>query len=317
MRRILVIKTSSLGDVVHALPAVSDMARHCPDVEFDWMVEESFQAIPLLHPAVRRIVPVATRRWRKAVWSAATWQDLKTVRSALVSGRYDLAIDFQGLIKSALLALLAPTHRTGYAWACAREPLATLAYQEKFMVPWTLHAVERNRQLAARVLGYTPDAPVCYGLRPPAAQPEWAPSEPYAVLLHATSRPHKEWPEDHWIRLGIALSGQGLRCVIPGGSPMERARSQRLAAGIPGALAAPAMTLHEVAQLLGHARLVVGVDTGLSHLAVALGRPVAAIFTATRPEDTGVYGSPCAVNCGGRRQVPSVDVVLRALPTPC
>ena len=317
MRRILVIKTSSLGDVVHALPAVSDMARHCPGVEFDWMVEESFQAIPLLHPAVRRIVPVATRRWRKAVWSAATWQDFKTLRATLVSGRYDLAIDFQGLIKSALLSLLAPTHRAGYSWACAREPLATLAYQENFTVPWTLHAVERNRQLAAQALGYTPDAPVCYGLRPPAAQPEWAPSEPYAVLLHATSRPHKEWPEDHWIRLGIALSGQGLRSVIPGGSPMERARSQRLAAGIPAALAAPAMTLHEVAQLLGHARLVVGVDTGLSHLAVALGRPVAAIFTATRPEDTGVYGSPCAVNCGGRRQIPSVDAVLQALPAPC
>ena len=314
MRRILVIKTSSLGDVVHALPAVSDIARHFPDTAIDWMVEESFRAIPELHPAVRNVIPVATRRWRKALCAGETWHDFKVLRRQLVEGRYDLAIDFQGLAKSAALGLLAPTHRIGYTWASAREPLATLAYQEKFAVPWTLHAVERNRQLAARALGYTAGPEVAYGLKAPAAGPDCTPSEPYAVLLHATSRPQKEWPEDHWVRLGLALEKRGLRAVIPGGSPLERARAQRLASQIPGALAAPALNLHDVAGLLGHAGLVVGVDTGLAHLAVALGRPVVAIFTATRPEDTGVYGSPRAVNCGGRQQIPPVETILQALP---
>ncbi|MDE2622377.1 MAG: lipopolysaccharide heptosyltransferase I [Betaproteobacteria bacterium] len=314
MRRILVIKTSSLGDVVHALPAVSDMAQHFPDAAIDWMVEESFRAIPELHPAVRRVLPVATRRWRKALCARQTWQDLRVLRHQLTEDPYDLAIDFQGLMKSALLGLLVPTHRVGYTWASAREPLATLAYQEKFAVPWSLHAVERNRQLAAQALGYAAGPDLSYGLRPPTAAPDCAPAEPYAVLLHATSRPHKEWPEDHWIRLGLALEKRGLRSVIPGGSPLERARSQRLASHIPGALAPAALGLHEVAGLLGHARVVVGVDTGLAHLAVALGRPVVAIFTATRPEDTGVYGSPLAINCGGRKQVPSVETILQVLP---
>lgn len=314
MRRILVIKTSSLGDVVHALPAVSDMAHHFPGIAIDWMVEEAFQAIPELHPAVQRVIPVATRRWRKALYTQSTWRELKTLKQQLSMEPYDLAIDFQGLTKSAVLGLLAPTHRVGYTWASAREPLATLAYQEKFAVPWGLHAVERNRRLAAKALGYTPEPTVSYGLEPTAPAPAWVPSEPYAVLLHATSRPHKEWPESHWIQLGIALGERGLRSVIPGGTPLERARSQRLAAGIPGALATPALNLGEIAELLGQARVVVGVDTGLAHLAVALRRPVVAIFTATRPEDTGVYGTPLAVNCGGRKQIPAVESILQVLP---
>ena len=157
MRKILIIKTSSLGDVVHALPAVSDIARHCPDIAVDWMVEESFSAIPALHPSVRRIIPVATRRWRKAPLSRDTWHELASLRRLLRDGAYDLTIDLQGLIKSALLGWLAPAHHMGYAWSSAREPWATLAYQERFAIPWDLHAVERNRLLTAQALGYTPD----------------------------------------------------------------------------------------------------------------------------------------------------------------
>jgi heptosyltransferase-1 len=314
MRKILLIKTSSLGDVVHALPAVSDIARHCPDIAVDWMVEESFSAIPALHPGVRRIIPVATRRWRKALLSRDTWHELASLRRLLRDGAYDLTIDLQGLIKSALLGWLAPAHHTGYTWSSAREPWATLAYQEKFSIPWGLHAVERNRLLTAQVLGYAPDPEVRYGLKLPSAPPHWAPAEPYVVLLHATSRTHKEWPESYWIELGVRLHQQGLRAIIPGGSTIERDRAARLASHIPAAVAAPVLNLAALAALLAHARCVVGVDTGLSHLATALNRPVVAIFTATRPEDTGVYGSPLAVNCGGKKQVPSVETVMHALP---
>ncbi|MHB8352939.1 MAG: lipopolysaccharide heptosyltransferase I [Burkholderiales bacterium] len=315
MRKILIIKTSSLGDVVHALPAVSDIARHCPDIAVDWMVEASFSAIPALHPAVQRIIPVATRRWRNAPFSGDTRHALATLRRTLRDGAYDLTLDLQGLIKSALLGWLVPAHRMGYSWSSAREPLATLAYQERFAIPWGLHAVERNRLLAAQALGYAPDPEVRYGLKLPSAPPDWAPTEPYVVLLHATSRPHKEWPENYWIELGVRLHQQGLRAIIPGGSTIERDRAARLAGRIPSAIAAPALNLAALAALLAHARCVVGVDTGLSHLATALNRPVVAIFTATRPEDTGVYGSPLAVNCGGKKQMPSVETVLRALPS--
>ena len=317
MRKILIIKTSSLGDVVHALPAVSDIARHCPDITVDWMVEASFSAIPALHPSVRHIIPVATRRWRKAPLSRDTWQELASLRHQLREGAYDLTIDLQGLIKSALLGWLVPAHRMGYAWSSAREPWATLAYQERFAIPWNLHAVARNRLLTAQALGYEPEPEVRYGLKLPSAPPPWAPGEPYVVLLHATSRPHKEWPESYWIELGVRLQQQGLRAIIPGGSAIERERAARLASRIPAALAAPVMDLAALAALLAHAQCVIGVDTGLSHLATALNRPVVAIFTATRPEDTGVYGSPLAVNCGGKKQMPSVETVMQALPASC
>ncbi len=317
MRKILIIKTSSLGDIVHALPAISDIASQCPDIAVDWMVEESFAPIPALHPAVQRIIPVATRRWRKALFSRETWYEIASLRRMLRDRSYDLTIDLQGLIKSATLSWLVPTHRVGYAWSSAREPLATFAYQEKFTVPWALHAVERNRLLVGQALGYVPKPEVRYGLNPPVSAPPWAPTKPYVVLLHATSRPHKEWPEQQWIELGQRLHNQGLSTVIPGGSKLERARAVRLASGIPHALAAPAMNLAELAALLAHARCVVGVDTGLSHLAVALNRPVVAIFTATRPEDTGVYGSPLALNCGGKKQIPSVETVLQAVTASC
>ncbi len=314
MRKILIIKTSSLGDVVHALPAVSDIARHCPDIAVDWMVEESFSAIPALHPAVQHIIPVATRRWRRTPFSRDTWHEVTALRRLLRDRSYDLTIDLQGLIKSALLGWLVPAHRVGYAWSSAREPLATLAYQERFAIPWALHAVERNRLLAAQALGYAPGPEIRYGLKAPSARPDWAPAEPYVVLLHATSRPHKEWPESHWVELGVRLHQHGLRAVIPGGSQIERERAARLASRIPSAMAAPTLNLAALAALLAHARCVVGVDTGLSHLAAALNRPVVAIFTATQPEATGVYGSPLAVNCGGKKQLPSVETVLRAIP---
>jgi heptosyltransferase-1 len=314
MRRILIIKTSSLGDVVHALPAVTDIAHHCPDITIDWLVEESFTAIPRLHPAVRDVIPVATRRWRHRLWASATRHDLFTLRETLRAHHYDLTLDLQGLVKSALLSWLTPAHRVGLSWSSAREPLATLAYQEKFVVPWHLHAVERNRLLAAQALGYTPDAAVRYGITAAHSAPEWAPTQGYVVLLHASSRAKKEWPENHWIDLGRQLNARGLHIVLPGGNRVERARAARLAEKIPRALAAPVMNLAQLSALLAHAQAVVGVDTGLTHLSVALNRPVVAIYTATDPQATGVYGSALAVNCGGKGLLPSVSEVLQALP---
>ena len=314
MRRILIIKTSSLGDVVHALPAVTDIAHHCPDITIDWLVEEPFAAIPRLHPAVCRIIPVATRSWRHRPWARTTRQDLLELHKALHVHHYDLTLDLQGLIKSALLSWLTPAHRVGLSWSSAREPLATLAYQEKFVVPWHLHAVERNRLLAAQALGYTPDATVRYGITSPLSAPQWAPSHGYAVLLHASSRAKKEWPENHWVELGHQLNARGLRAILPGGNRVERERALRLAEKIPQAQAAPAMELAQVAALLAHAQAVVGVDTGLTHLATAFNRPVVAIYTATDPQATGVYGSAWAVNCGGKGLIPTVSEVMQALP---
>lgn len=312
--RILLVKTSSLGDVLHNLPVVSDIARHYPGAQIDWVVEESFAALPRLHPAVRNILPVAVRRWRGKLLSAAAWREIAAFRNTLAAQRYDVAIDTQGLLKSALLMRGAKGLRCGFDRHSAREPLAASLYQRTFPVATGQHAVERNRQLAAQALGYALQERADYGIRPPAiASPAWLAEEPYAVLLHATSRADKLWSEANWIALGRYLHERNIRCVLPWGSAAEQARSLSLAGAIPDAIAPPRLNLNEAAALLGGARAVVGVDTGLAHLAAALGVPTVGIYTATDPALTGLYAGRCAVNLGNIDRVPDTAAVIDAL----
>ncbi len=313
--RILLVKTSSLGDVVHNLPVVTDLVRHFPDAAIDWMVEEAFAAIPRLHPAVRTVIPVAVRRWRRRPFSPATWREIGALRRVTAAESYDAVLDTQGLLKSALLAHQARGEKIGHAADSAREPLASRFYDRRFSVPKDLHAVERNRRLAALAFGYTIETPPDYGIAAAPLATDWLPVADYAVLLTATSRADKEWDEAHWRALGTALIAAGLRCVLPGGSPAERERAARLAAALGHrALAAPAMGIAEIAGLLAGAKLVVGVDTGLVHLAAALGRPTLALYCATDPALTGVLAGNEAINLGGAGAPPAAaEAVSRAL----
>jgi heptosyltransferase-1 len=325
--RILLVKTSSLGDVIHNLPIASDLRRVYPEAEIDWVVEENFAEIPRLHPAVRHVLPVAVRRWRKSFLSTATWREMRAYRHAvrrpdnptgISSGHadfYDAVLDTQGLLKSALLAVHAPGEKLGHAATSAREPLAARFYDRSFVIPKTLHAVTRNRQLAAAALGYELDAlPLDYGIAAPPLSASWLPAGDYAVLLTATSRADKEWPEENWRALGSALIATGVRCVLPGGSSAERSRAGRLAQGLGRAVAAPAMNLTDLAGLMAGARLVVGVDTGLVHLAAALGRPTLALYCASDPTLTGVLSNAPYFNLGGPGAPPSArEAVATAL----
>ncbi|WP_255584456.1 lipopolysaccharide heptosyltransferase I [Dechloromonas sp. CZR5] len=307
------MKTSSLGDVIHNLPVISDIRRHFPQAQIDWCVEESFSAIPRLHPGVGRVIPVAVRRWRKKLLQAATWREMAEFRRQLASETYDAIIDTQGLLKSALIASRAKGPRLGYAADAAREPAAARWYNRHFHVSRDLHAVIRNRRLVAAALGYQIEGEPDYGIETPPASFSWLPHRPYAVFLTATSRDDKLWPEANWLTLGRSLNSQGFSAVLPGGSALERERAARLAAAIPGALAAPPMSISELASLLSGARAAVGVDTGLTHLAVALKTPTVAIYTATDPGLTGVLGAGFHRNLGGKAQTPSADAVLGEL----
>ena len=310
--RILLVKTSSLGDVIHNLPVVTDLRAHFPDAAIDWVVEEGFAEIPRLHPGVRRVIPVALRRWRKAHFSAATWREISALRATLQVERYDLVIDTQGLLKSALIARMAQGRRCGHAAAAAREPIAARFYDACFDVPKDLHAVLRNRRLAALAGAYVAAPGVDYGIAVASAPTI---PEPAAVLLTATSRDDKLWPEQRWIALGRALHQRGLGCLLPAGSAPERERAARIAQAIPGAAVLPPMRLAELAAQLAAARIVIGVDTGLVHLAAALGRPVLALFSASDPALTGVLAGTPAINLGARGQPPSLgDVLAAALP---
>jgi heptosyltransferase-1 len=289
MRRLLFVKTSSLGDVVHNCPAVSDAARAWPDAAIDWVVEEGFAEVAAMHSRVRRVIPVALRRWRGAAWRARTWREIGAFRRALRAEHYDRILDTQGLLKSALMARLARGERHGMDAASAREPLAARFYDQRHAVPTGQHAVDRNRQLVAAALGAATPAGCDYGLRAEGAPPlELA--APYAVLLTMTSRADKLWPEDRWIELGRRLAAQGVRTVLPWGSAEEQARAERIAAAVRDALVPRRMSVAELARLLRGARGVAGVDTGLTHLAAALGVPAVGIYTSTQARLTGLHG---------------------------
>jgi len=313
MRSVLLVKTSSLGDVVHNLPVASDIRARFPQARIDWVVEEGFADIPRLHPAVSKVIPVAVRRWRRNPFSAATWREWRSFRAAVRAERYDLVLDTQGLIKSALLARQARGKHAGHAAESAREPLAARFYDATFAIPKNLHAVERNRWLAAAALGYEPNLPLDYGIAAAPLAAPWLPAEPYCVLLTASSRADKLWPEADWLQLAAALNARGLACVLPGGSEEERARATRLADGMARAVAAPPLRIAELAQLMAGARLVVGVDTGLSHIAAALGRLTFCLFAGSHPDLTGVHAGETAINLGGAGAPPAAAETVAAV----
>ncbi len=293
--------------MVHHCPAVADAARKLPGAEIDWVVEEAFAAIAAMQAAVRRVIPVALRRWRRQWWRSSTWREIGEFRSRVSAERYDAVIDTQSLMKSALIASCALGERHGMDSASAREPFAALFYNHRHAVPRGLHAVERNRRLTAAALGYSLDLPLDYGFAPIGEKTHDA---PYAVFLTMTSRADKLWPEERWVEIGRALA---MRVRLPWGSDAERARASRIAAALPQAQVTSRMTLEQLARLFVRAQRVIGVDTGLTHLAAALGARTVGIYCGSDPALTGIYGAPRATNVGALGVAPSADEVLRVL----
>lgn len=308
--RILLVKTSSLGDVIHNLPVVSDLRRCLPEARIDWCVEEAFADIPRLHPAVGDVVPVALRRWRKSLGQSSTWYEIGRFRKELSKAYYDAILDTQGLLKSALLARCAKGRRYGYAAEVAREPLAARFYDETFVIPPNAHAVERNRWLAAAAFGMPVDMPLNYGIDVPKVNLSWFVGRRYVILLTATSRDEKLWNEADWVLVARTLFKRGLTPIFPSGNTIEHERVLRIVAAVPGALVAPPLSLKELACLISEAKLVIGVDTGLVHLATALKIPTIALYIASDPALTGVYGTGFFRNLGSPERAPRADQVL-------
>ncbi|MGN6310320.1 MAG: lipopolysaccharide heptosyltransferase I [Xanthobacteraceae bacterium] len=286
MDSLLFVKTSSLGDVVHNMPALTEARRRWPNAHIGWVVEEAFAPLARLHPGVDEVIAVATRRWRSGLLSTATWRDVGTFRSVLQARSYDRVVDTQGLLRSALIAAQARGERHGYDRFSIREPMASWFYDVRHAVAKDQHAVLRNRALAGLSLDFVPSDVIDYGL----PRRSDASSTPYAVLLHGTSRANKEWRESNWIGLGQALRRKGLGVLLPWGTEAERVRGERLAGAIKGAEVLPRRPLDETAQVIANAALVVGVDTGLLHLAAAYAVPLIGVFISTDPTLTGPIG---------------------------
>jgi heptosyltransferase-1 len=284
--RVLLVKTSSLGDLIHTFPALTDARTALPGVRFDWVVEEAYTELPAWHGAVERAIPVAIRRWRARPWRAWRSGEWAAFRQELARRRYDRVIDAQGLLKSALIARLVDAPCAGLDAASAREPLAARACHHAIAVPRALHAIERTRRLFAAALGYPlPAQPPDYGI----SISHSGEGDARALLfLHGSSRAAKCWPEAHWRELAAFAAGAGLRVLLPWGNEDERARARRIAASGANVSVLPRLTLAGLAACMQQVCAVVAVDTGLGHLAAALGVPCVSLYG---PTDVGLVGT--------------------------
>lgn len=288
--RVLIIKTSSLGDVIHTLPAITDAAKALPDIRFDWVVEEGFSEVPGWHPAVDRVIPVALRRWRKAPMNTDHRNEWRAFLNRVRERKYDLIIDAQGLMKSAWLARKAHGPRVGLSWSSAREPLASLAYARKIRVSWEQHAVSRVRALFSAALGYPITSGIVdYGIE--RERQERDATDRRVLFLHGTTWPTKHYPESYWIELAQHAAADGYRILLPWGNDDEQARAQRIAEAIAQAEVLPNLNLDGVAAEMAGVDAVVSVDTGLSHLAAAMNVPQICLYGPTDPGRTGSVGA--------------------------
>ncbi|MBO6703148.1 MAG: lipopolysaccharide heptosyltransferase I [Pseudomonadales bacterium] len=283
--KVLLVKTSSLGDIVHALPAVTDALQAIPELVIDWVVEEAFKDIPERHVGVRRVIPVAIRRWRQQMLKSAG--EFSEFRAQLLEDTYDLVLDSQGLFKSALTGWLAKGPLCGFSGASAREPVASKLYRKGYDIDVNQHAILRQKQLFASAIGYPcPDA-IDFGLK---KNPD---RKRRLAFFHGTTWLSKEWPLAYWQRLAIQAIDEGYELLVPAGSEEERARAEAITAAGGDVLYRP--SLSDLIERLSRCQGAVSVDTGLGHLAPALGVPMVGLFGATDPSLTGMLGQQAKV----------------------
>jgi heptosyltransferase-1 len=329
---ILLVRVSSLGDVLHNLPIVADILQHHPDAQIDWVVEEGYTSLVRLNSRVRTIIPFALRRWKKSLGSRATHAEIGAFVKALRRERYDYVFETQGLLKTGIIMgaarLAAGGQKVGLAngsEGSGYEAISRLFHTKSIPLDARTHAVARGRLMVACVLGYEIDSAPDFGLPSPSAVspsdassdasssdplPFWMPPQPYAVYFHGTARDAKKWPIAHWIALGVQLGSMPI--LLPWGSAAEKREAQAIASGLPQALVLPKLSMMEAVTLARHAALAVGVDTGLTHIAAAFLRPTVELYCDSPRWKTEGNWSTNIINLGDEGQPPSVPDVLAA-----
>lgn len=330
--KILLVKLSSLGDVLHNLPIVWDLRARLPEAQIDWVVEEGY--VHLLEPllskngfkGINRIIPFGLRRWKKNLFKLTTWKEFFAFRKTLQATTYDVLIETQGLLKSAIVCSLAKKSPSAVVAGLANatefsgyEPLARSFYNQSVQVPTQCHAVDRSRWVMCSALDWPlierGDAPQFY---PSQFSSSISKSTvdgliaPYVLCFHSTAREAKRWSNENWIALGKDLSARGYQLVFPWGSPSEKVISELLASQIPNALVPSAFSIEEAFLVITGAALTVGVDTGLTHLAAVLNKPTVEIYCDSPCWKTEGYWSEKIANVGDIQNSPSVQEVLEA-----
>ena len=310
MPRILLVKTSAMGDIIHNMPLIADIRRHYPEAIIDWVVEETFADIAALSPHVDQLIILPLRRWKKNLFSLQTWREFLAFRHKLRAQHYDAILDTQALLKSALISTIARGSSHGPNCKTAREPLAGLLYTHGYDISPKLHAATRTRLLAASAFGYSlENLPLTYDLKVPQVALPFTPPPAFVLGFHSTARDTKLWPVTHWVALGKHLANRGLTLLLPWGSEAEWARSNAIAQQVPDAIVLPKMSLAQLTCLIRQAKLTVGLDTGLTHIAVALDIPTLAIFCDTHIWQAGAMPATTghAITIGGKPALPSVE----------
>ena len=309
-KKILIVRSSSLGDLVHMLPAISDIHRYVPGAQIDWVVEENFAEIPAWHPAVHETIVISHRRWRKNWMSRQASAERKRFKQQLRRQDYDIVLDMQGLMKSAWVVRQAKGRRHGLDWHSARESMASLFYHQRHKVEFWQPAVLRQRLLASAALGYTYEGPPDFGLQ---RFTDGTPIQDYAVIMPSASRDDKLWPEQDWLAVFEVLRQAGIGLKLLAGNPKETERAGMLIRDFDNAEVLPRMSLTDVAKLLAACRVMIGLDSGLTHLAAALGRPTIGIYSASTPVRTPLEGAGFTASLGDRGVPPTRDMVVSQL----
>lgn len=320
--KILIVRVSSLGDVVHNMPMVADILRQYPGTQIDWVVEEAYAGLVRLNAGVRHVIPFALRRWRKSLFSKETRAEIRAFRQRLRAESYDLVFDTQGLLKTGIvmqMARLAPggkrvglangTEGSGY------EAASRIFHTMSVPVGLRTHAVLRGRLVAAAALGYSVDHPADFSLRAPdlPQAPAWLPEQAYAAFFHATARPSKQWAPERWVQVAAILAARGMPVLLPWGSEAEHQAAQQLAAQMPNARLLPKLPMMEAVLLAQRAALAIGVDTGLTHIAAAYNRPTIELYCDSPRWKTEGNWSPAIINLGELGAPPSVAEVAEAM----
>lgn len=315
MNRILIVKTSAMGDIVANIPLINDIHTRFPHLVIDWVVEESFLDIAKLSPYINQFIPMSLRRWKKHPFSKQTWQEISAFKAALQAHQYDAVLDSQNLVKSALICRIANGVSHGANAATAREPLAGWLHERGYDITVKCHAAVRNRMLGAKVFGYEmpSDAPQ-YHLQLPNLSPSYTPIHPYVMGFHGTARAAKLWPTYHWAGLAQHLKDKGLTLLLPWGNTEEKQRAESIAKSADNAIVLPKLNLAELTKLTEQAHATIGVDTGLMHLSVALDVPTLAIFCDTHIWQAGTYPAEGtqAITIGGKPALPSIEEAISA-----
>lgn len=317
---ILIVRLSSLGDVVHNMPMVADILRHYPDAKIDWVVEEAYTSLVRLNPGVRKRIPIALRRWRKSLFSAATRAEMKVFWQTLRQESYDIVFDTQGLFKSGLVMQMARLQPNGKRVGLANgtegsgyEGVSRIFHTMSVPVDLHTHAVHRARLVTAGALAYRVDTAADFSLQKPVVSTPCLPTEPYVVFFHGTAGASKQWASENWVQLGILMVARGMPILLPWGSDAEKRAAESLAAHIPNARVLPKLSMMDAVALAHGAALVVGVDTGLTHIAAAYMRPTIELYCDSPRWKTEGNWSENIINLGEIGQPPSVGQVYAAI----